>query len=96
MTLIIYYVISDQIDRFNLQKNKIMLASFVIPLVILLPTIFYEGNGPCFEGDTYFNCACPNPSHPYFYYVLNWMIPCILLTAVTVWLIILIEKYRNI
>lgn len=72
-----------------------MVLALVSPSVIALPMVFYEGNGPCCQGDICFNCACPNPQLPYWTYVINWMVPCVILTIITIVLIVKIERHRK-
>jgi hypothetical protein len=93
--MIIYCSVDNHIDDFNRKKNWVLGLSVTIPSAIALPMAFYKGNGPCCQGEICFNCACPNPKLPYWIYALNWMVPCVILTALTIWLIVLIERHRK-
>lgn len=94
MTLLIYCVVVDNTDWLKSYKRVLMGLSVTIPSIIIFPATIYHGNGPCFQGDIAFNCACPNYQQPYWHYVVNWMLPCVLLTIFIIILIVLIEKLR--
>lgn len=64
-------------------NSKILLAALLLPSAVMLPTIFYNGNGPCNHGDIFFNCVCNNSEQPGWYFILNWVVPCFIIMVVT-------------
>lgn len=94
MTLLIYLIVKDETIWLRKHKRLMLALATTLPGLIILPAVFYHGNGPCYQGVIVFNCACPNANQPYWYYLLNWMVPCILLTLCIIVLIVLIERER--
>jgi|JI6StandDraft_1071083.scaffolds.fasta_scaffold00430_48 hypothetical protein len=95
MTQLIYKVAIDETEWISDNKRLLLGVAIVLPSLIIFPSTIYKGNGPCYQGQIAFNCVCPNYTQPYYYYILNWMVPCIMLTVFIICMIVLIEKNRS-
>lgn len=94
MTGLVYYAVQHRYKFIKKWNKRFILGSFVFPAVILLPTIFYHGNGPCSHGAIFFNCVCPNRTLNYALFLINWVFPCVLLAVIAFWLMWKIRKYN--
>lgn len=94
ITIIVYFAVQQKNHIIKRLNCFLIGGSFLLPPVILLPTVFYLGNGPCSEDGIYFNCVCRNRTLGYWIFVVNWVLPCGGLAGVTFWLMWRIRKYR--
>lgn len=94
ITILIYYVITRQNEKFK-HRNKIFLTlSIVVPVALNVPALFIEGSAPCHQGNIYYNCSCPNPTISVFWPILWWSAPSVILLIMTLMMMLRIHLRR--
>ena len=95
ITYAVYCATTDQLQQLKRSNTKLSVLAVALPCTVMLPTVFYNGNAPCFHGDIFFNCVCINPSLSPWIFVANWMLPCTALMAATIFLMVKIGRNKQ-